>query len=139
MSTIDFKPALFEDEWSSWKYWLRKEPEKTKKRVAKKLMEILEFTHSACVIQDFKKLHEVLFVPFDAQWNRVCSLMIMEIENANNRHVGAKDKKDFLVGEWAITGINRPVFTHVRDKLGDGRNTTDIPTYEVATVTGVVE
>ena len=119
--TLAFKPALFEDDWHSWKYWLGKEPEKTKKRVAKELVKLLEFVHSAYVLQDFEKLHTVLFVPFDVMWNRVCGLMIKEIANANERHLGNLDEKDFLVGEWVISGVNRPEFTHVRDGREEGR------------------
>ncbi len=141
MSSIDFKPALDTDEWEAWGHWLRNEPGHHEDRIWKELLQLLEFVHYVHCHYDFGKLNVDLFVPFGGKelWNRKVSLMVMEINNANGRHLGKPDEKDFLSGEWAVSGLHRPVFAHARGELGDGGDPVDIPDDELETEQGVVE
>lgn len=132
---VNLKPAFDMDEWKSWKYWLDQDPEYCEE-VWDKLLVMLEFLHVTPVTYwDFNELRGLLFIPFGGPrlWNRRVSLILREMELANDKHFGGWDEEeeDILSREWSLSGLDRPVFTHRRGELGDGGDTPDLPDDDV--------
>ena len=90
---------------------------------------------------DWGRIRSVLFVPFGgpSMWNRWMSLMMKEIELANEGHFAYRQgdylnqQEDILSREWALSGMDRLDEIEERRELGHGRNPVTIPDHGLAT------
>ena len=103
------------DEWEAAAEWLRiatgVDFEHAKRRVIRSLAEFLKTVRVVGICGwDFGRMRRILFVPFDAEFNRQVWLYITEIEMANAKHVaGEFDYTDEdMEKEWILSGYERP-------------------------------
>lgn len=97
--------------WDPWAYWLRLDPEQYKEWVWEELLGLLgKARRIAMSGYEFHELRRLLFVPFDTQWNRRVSLLVSEIELAQDRIYGEEvdEREDFLHRQWTLSGLSRP-------------------------------